>query len=186
MKKGEPIVASGAALFLDRDGVINRRTPGDYVKNLDEFVLEPGAIEAIVFLNKIFARTFVVTNQAGIGKGRMSAGQLDEVHFFLEKKVAEAGGRLDKIYHCPHRPDENCACRKPQTGMAERAKRDFFDIFLEKSWMVGDSASDIELGQRLGMTTVHITGKPEDYEKIESLRPDFQFEKLADFAQFFK
>ena len=184
MKKGMPEIAAGAALFLDRDGVINHRRPGDYVRNLGEFELVPGAIGAIVFLGKKFARTFVVTNQAGIGKGRMTAGQLAEVHFFLEKKVSGAGGQLDQVYHCPHLPAENCGCRKPQPGMAERAKLDFPEIVLEKSWMVGDSASDIEFGQRLGMTTVHIASKPEDFDKIEILGPDFRFGTLADFADF--
>lgn len=172
------------SLFLDRDGVLNRRLPGDYVKHPDEFVPEAGAMEALSLLKEDFSRIVVVTNQAGIGKGLMSESDLAAVHQKLEALVHTAGGRIDGIYHCPHRPDAGCDCRKPAVGMALQAQADFPDIDFKQAWIVGDSASDMQLGLALGMKTVLIDGKFEDAEALASLPIDYRFESLLDFAHF--
>jgi D-glycero-D-manno-heptose 1,7-bisphosphate phosphatase len=169
-------------LFLDRDGVINCRKPTDYIRNKSEFVFEKGALEAINQLSFFFEKIIVVTNQQGIGKGFMSEADLAEIHQFLIEKT---GGKIVAALHCPHLKTELCACRKPESGMAFQAKKMFPEIDFQKSWMVGDSASDIEFGQKLGMKTVWIHGKPEDFDKITQLAPDFQFDSLEDFAQNF-
>lgn len=169
-------------LFLDRDGVINRRLPGDYVKSLEKFVFQKGALEALRILAGLFPKIVVVTNQSGIGRGRMTTAQLLDIHAFMKKRVLAEGGRIDRVYHCPHRPDEGCGCRKPGIGMAREAKKDFPEIEFGQSWMVGDSASDIEMGQKLGMKTVWIDGKTEDRARLEQLKPDFRFASLLEFA----
>lgn len=171
-------------LFLDRDGVINRRSPGDYIKHPTEFVPESGALEAIRLLSPYFDRIIVVTNQAGIGKGLMDESDLEAIHNKMIALIAAAGGRVDRVYYCPHLPDAGCTCRKPATGMALAAREDFPDIDFSHSWMVGDSASDIQLGQHLGMKTVLIAGKFEDTEALESLMVDCRFESLLEFAVF--
>ncbi|MBV6442429.1 MAG: D-glycero-alpha-D-manno-heptose-1,7-bisphosphate 7-phosphatase [Saprospiraceae bacterium] len=172
------------ALFLDRDGVINERTPGDYVRTPEMFVPSEGMEEAMRLLSGYFGRIVVVTNQAGIGKGLMTEEDLRAVHQKMFDLVQEAGGRVDRVYHCPHTKDAGCRCRKPATGMAWQALVDFPDIDFANTWLVGDSASDIRLGQALGMHTALITGKTEEAEELASMKIDFQFDSLLHFARF--
>ena len=171
-------------LFLDRDGVLNVRTPGDYVKTPAEWIPVPGLEEAMQQLSDLFGRIIVVTNQAGIGRGLMTETDLSAVHQKMIETIQRAGGRLDAIYHCPHRSDAGCDCRKPATGMALRAKVDFPDIDFTNSWMVGDSISDMELGLRLGMRTVLIHGKAEESARLAGLPLDFRFDSLVEFARY--
>jgi len=171
-------------LFLDRDGVINARTPGDYVRTPDAFVPTEGLGEAMRLLAAHFRRIVVVTNQAGIGRGLMTEQDLAAVHQKMFDIAASAGGRIDRAYHCPHARDAGCRCRKPATGLAWLALADFPDIDFENAWMVGDSASDIEFGQALGMRTALITGKFEELEQLAGMRVDFYFDSLLEFARF--
>jgi histidinol-phosphate phosphatase family protein len=166
-------------LFLDRDGVINEREEDDYVKKVDDFSFVPGSIKAIEKLSNIFGRIVVVTNQAGIGKGVMTVKQLNEVHRHMLKTIDLLDGRIDKIYHCPDKPDSKSPNRKPETGMAMQAKADFPEIEFSRSVIVGDSISDMEFGGRLGMLKVFIEGKGEDPSVA---KPDFQFKSLKEFA----
>lgn len=168
-------------LFLDRDGVINQRLPNDYVKNWDEFDFIPGSIKAIENLSSIFGRIVVVTNQAGIGKGLMTEDDLRNIHRMLLKTVNLLDGRIDKIYHASAIPSAGSYLRKPNSGMALLAKEDFPEIDFTQSVIVGDSISDMEFGDRLGMVKVFIDGKDEDPTEIN---PDYCFESLFDFAKF--
>ena len=171
-------------LFLDRDGVINRRMPGEYVKYTDEFIPEPGMPEALRLLSGLFGRIVVVTNQAGIGKGVMDESDLDRVHRKMFEIVQAGGGRIDRVYYCPHRPDAGCDCRKPATGMAFQAKADFPDLDFSRAWIVGDSVADMKFGLALGMKTVLITGKAEEAGLLETMEIDYRFGSLLDFARF--
>lgn len=143
-------------LFLDRDGVLNRRIPDGYVRHVDELELLDGVVEAVVRLSALAQRVVVVTNQAGVGKGLMTAEALREVHRALVERLVQAGGRVDAVLHCPHRVDEACACRKPAPGMAWEAARRFPDIDLQRSVMVGDSVSDCQFALAAGMRAVFI------------------------------
>lgn len=173
-----------SALFLDRDGVLNVRPPDDYVRTPADFHPAPGAAEAVALLTGHFARIVVVTNQAGVGKGLMTEQDLAGIHGLLLEQVAKAGGHIDAIYHCPHRREEGCDCRKPAVGMAKQAQAQFPEIDFTQSWMVGDSASDMVFGQTLGMQTVLITGKFEEAELLAEMDIDFRFDALLDFARF--
>lgn len=144
-------------LFLDRDGVINRRLVDDYVKSWDTFAFLPDVPEAIAHFSDQFGRIVIVTNQQGIGKGLMAEINLQDTHYQMVVEVEKAGGRIDKVYFCPHHRQDNCACRKPRIGMAEQAKRDFPEIDFAKSIMIGDTPSDIEFGKRAGMRTVFVS-----------------------------
>ena len=169
-------------LFLDRDGVINRRLVGTYVTNPNDFEFMEGSLEAIKILSNIFGRVVVVTNQAGIGKGIMTETQLSLVHNKMLGQIRASGGRIDEAYHAPDVPNKASDMRKPGSGMAHKAKSDFPEIDFERSVMVGDSDSDIAFGNRLGMTTVFIEGKNE--EKAPSVNePNFSFESLLVFAE---
>lgn len=171
-------------LFLDRDGVLNVRTPGDYVKTPDEWIPVPGLEEAMRQLSLRFGRIFVVTNQAGIGRGLMTEADLAAVHRKMTEIIAPSGAHIDAIYHCPHRSDAGCDCRKPGTGMALRAKVVFPDVDFTHSWMVGDSVADMEMAFRLGMRSVLIAGKMEESEQLAAMPVDFRFASLLDFAHF--
>ena len=109
-------------LFLDRDGIINRLRPGDYVKSWDEFEFLPGALNALTKCNAMFRRILVVTNQRGVGKGLMTRQALDEIHRRMLQTIAAHGGRIDKIYCCTGL-SENDPCRKPNIGMALQAQK---------------------------------------------------------------
>lgn len=168
-------------LFLDRDGVINEKLDNDYVKNIDEFKFIKGAKEAIAYFNSLFNRTVIVTNQQGIGKGIMTEDDLQVVHDFMQTEIEQVGGKLDNIYYCPKLAAENASCRKPNTGMAEWAKKDFPEIDFSKSMMVGDSLTDIEMGKRLGMKTVYLVNDGNNPEGA-----DFVLKSLLELEQFLK
>jgi D-glycero-D-manno-heptose 1,7-bisphosphate phosphatase len=169
-------------LFLDRDGVINVRISGDYIKNREGFIFEKGALEALVLLSKMFQPIIVVTNQAGIAKGRMSIEAVQDIHAYMQEEVEKVGGRIDAIYFCPHFANADCNCRKPKIGMALEAQKDFPDVSFSEAWMVGDSASDMRFGQHLDMKTALITGKFEEKEVLERMDVTERFESLLDFS----
>ncbi len=172
-------------LFLDRDGVVNVRTPNDYVKTPDTWVPAEGLDEALRILSVHFQQIIVVTNQAGIGKGLMTEADLAAVHAKMFAVAAAAGGRIDRAYYCPHRSTAGCSCRKPATGMAWLALVDFPDIDFTNSWIAGDSVSDMRFGQTLGMRTALIAGKREEATTLAAMPVDFRFDSLLAFARFF-
>jgi len=148
-------------IFLDRDGVINEKMPeGSYVRSWQEFHLLPGVADALAELNRAGLRVIVVSNQRGISLGKYTAGDVDAIHAELQKVLQASGAHVDAFYFCPHDKKE-CNCRKPLPGMFEQARRAFPEIRAEESAMIGDSLSDIEFGQRLGMSTIFIEGNAE-------------------------
>jgi D-glycero-D-manno-heptose 1,7-bisphosphate phosphatase len=142
-------------VFLDRDGVINRRLPGDYVKSWAEFEFLPRAKEALALLTAANLRLIVITNQRGIARGLMTEDDLRAVHERMLAELREAGAHISAVYHCPHDRDA-CECRKPKTGLLLAAQRDFPEIDFARSVVVGDAPSDIEAGKRLGCRTVFV------------------------------
>jgi histidinol-phosphate phosphatase family protein len=149
-------------LFLDRDGVINQKIDDDYVRNPTQFVFIKNATKAIAAFGQVFGRIVVVTNQQGIGKGLMSEQDLHTIHEKMLRSVKKAGGRIDNVYFSPNLKSENAPTRKPNTGMALLAQQDFTEIDFQQSMMIGDSASDMEFGMRLGMKTVFISNQKTD------------------------
>ncbi len=145
-------------VFLDRDGVLNRKAPsGKYITCLEDFEVLPGVGEAVAALNRSGRKVFVVTNQRGVALGLYSLSDLDRMHDKLRAVLAEQGAHLDAIYVCPHDCGQ-CACRKPQIGLIEQAFVDFPASRPENSLIAGDSLRDIEAGLRAGLTTVFIHG----------------------------
>lgn len=145
------------SLFLDRDGVINRRIVDGYVTSWDKFEFLPGVIEALTILSASFSKVFVVSNQQGIGKGIMTEEALQRIHTQMMNEIGQGGGRIDKIYYSPFLKSENSVLRKPNVGMALKARREFPGIRFSQSVMVGDSISDMAFGKKLGMITVFIS-----------------------------
>lgn len=169
-------------LFLDRDGVINRRIPDRYVTSIDEFMPLPGVIQCIANLTQLFRRTVVVTNQQGVGKGEMTERDLTIIHDYLREQISGHGGYLDAIYYCPDLASVNSKRRKPAPGMAYEAQQDFPEIDFDKSVMIGDSLSDMEFGLRLGMRTVLVIGKHEEERALEDIDVDLRVRSLSSFC----
>jgi D-glycero-D-manno-heptose 1,7-bisphosphate phosphatase len=144
------------ALFLDRDGVINQENPEGYILSWADFKFMPGVPESIHLLRGCFGRIIVVSNQKCVGKGLLSAENLERIHFRMMNELAKAGGNIDQVYFCPDTGQES-PCRKPNTGMGLRACGDFPDIKLPKSVVIGNNLSDMDFGKRLGMTTCFLT-----------------------------
>ncbi len=143
-------------LFLDRDGVINVKLEGKYVQNFSEFEFISGSLSAISKLSQLFFRIIIITNQQGIGKGIMTQFDLNTLHFKMQQKIEYYGGRIDKIYYCPHLESDNCLCRKPKPGMIKNAIIDFPEIKIDHSYLVGDSDSDIEAGRIMQLKTIKV------------------------------
>ncbi|MGM0600844.1 MAG: D-glycero-alpha-D-manno-heptose-1,7-bisphosphate 7-phosphatase [Candidatus Rifleibacteriota bacterium] len=152
------------AIFLDRDGTLNP-DPG-YISDPDDFELFPGAAEALKKLKDAGYLLILITNQSGIARALISREQLEAVHEKLKRKLAESGVSLDAIYYCPHHPDfpdkegvSVCNCRKPAPGLIDQALRDFA-IDREKSFMIGDKASDIKLAFNADLAPLLIAQEP--------------------------
>jgi histidinol-phosphate phosphatase family protein len=145
-------------LFLDRDGVINKKIENDYVRTWQNFEFITGSLEAIRGLRGLFDRIFIVTNQRGVGKGVMTELHLKDIHDRMLRQITESAVNIDGIYSCVDIFEES-SCRKPNTGMALLAQRDFPEVDFSMSIVVGDSITDMEFGKRLGMKTVFIGTK---------------------------
>jgi D-glycero-D-manno-heptose 1,7-bisphosphate phosphatase len=146
-------------VFLDRDGVLNRKMPeGAYVTDWAQFQWLTGADEAITRMNRAGVTVILVTNQRGIALGLYTHAQLEHIHANLQRHLARQGARLDAIYYCPHNHGE-CHCRKPDVGLFEQAMQQFPQANAHNSVVIGDSLSDIQAGRRLGMKTVFIQGE---------------------------
>ncbi|MFY7860720.1 MAG: D-glycero-alpha-D-manno-heptose-1,7-bisphosphate 7-phosphatase, partial [Chitinophagales bacterium] len=165
------------SLFLDRDGVLNRHIPNDYVRVPEDFHWIDGSAEAVGKLRNLFRRIFVVTNQQGIAKNLMSELNLEQIHWKLADAIEQFGGKLDAIYYCPFLKEMNSPLRKPEIGMALQAKKDFPEIDLSKSIIVGDMITDMEFGQKAGMLCINVGST---ITKKETLK----FENLRAFANF--
>lgn len=136
-----PLKHPPAAVFLDRDGVINYNRE-DYVKSWEEFEFLPGSLEALRLLAALRVPLLIVTNQSAVGRARLTLAGLETIHQRMLSAIRQAGGRIDAIYLCPHAPAAACRCRKPSPQMLLRAAQDW-RIDLARSIFIGDSAGDL-------------------------------------------
>jgi histidinol-phosphate phosphatase family protein len=156
------------AVFLDRDGVICRNLDR-HVKSWDDFHFLPLAREAVARLTEAGLTVVVVTNQAIINRGIVSAAVVDDIHRGMIAAVAAHGGRIARVYCCPHRPDEQCGCRKPQPGLLRQAISDL-GIVPEDSYLVGDALTDILAAQAVGLKPYLVLSGRGRHQYLESLR----------------
>ena len=172
------------AIFLDRDGVINKEV--NYLSNPDDFEFIEGSIEALKILKRKGYLLIVITNQAGIAKGFFTEETLKEIHDKMNRILRQYDIVLDDIFYCPHHPEFTgpCTCRKPKPGMILRAKEKY-DINLKDSFMVGDTLNDIQTGiDACCRTALVLTGYGEDeQQKIGSVTPNLIFKNLLEFAK---
>jgi D-glycero-D-manno-heptose 1,7-bisphosphate phosphatase len=159
----QPVKASFHSIqyvFLDRDGVINRKPPeGAYISHWSGFHFLPGAESAIATLNRSGRRAIVVSNQRGIALGRYTSADVEALHGQLQEHLAAHGAHIDAFYYCPHDKDQ-CDCRKPGPGLFRQAFRDFPGASAANSLLIGDSLSDIQAAASLGMPSIFIQGDP--------------------------
>ncbi len=165
------------AIFLDRDGVICRNRD-DYVKSWEEFVFLPGVKQALRQLAALNWPIVVISNQSAIGRGLVSRRTVELIHYQMKAEIVKAGGRLDAIYYCPHVPEDNCPCRKPNPGMFLSATN-IWDIDLARSVFVGDALTDIWAAARAGIQRRYLvlTGRGR-----EALRQARQLSDVPDFV----
>lgn len=148
-------------LFLDRDGVINYEKEKDYIHSWDEFRFYEGVKEAMKIFATVFNRIIVVTNQKGVGKGLTKLEDLHTIHANMRKEIELAGGRVDTVFYCSDLED-NSPFRKPNPGMGLAAAKEFPEINLNKTIMIGNTLSDMEFGKNLGAFTIFLpTTRPE-------------------------
>lgn len=144
------------ALFLDRDGVINTRLIGEYVRHPHEFTLIPGIVPLLQRAHTLGYQLIVITNQQGVGKGLMTRDDLDRVHQHMQTLLREVGSPvIDAIYVCCDLADTGSTHRKPAPGMLLDAMRDY-QIDASQSWFVGDSLTDAQAGKAAGVRTALI------------------------------
>ena len=146
------MIKENKAIFLDRDGVINRKRD-DYVKSVNELEIFPEIGESIWKLKKLGFLIIVITNQSAINRGIITNQELEKIHMAIQRDLEKKHCNIDKFYFCPHRPDENCNCRKPKSGLILRAIEDFA-INTSNSWMIGDCMTDIQAGEKVGCKTI--------------------------------
>ncbi len=139
------------AVFLDRDGTLNEDS--GYVTSPEQLVLFPGVPEALARLNDIGVQVILVTNQSAIGRGFMTADDFQLIHQKLVDLLQVHDGSIDAVYYCPHHPNEDCACRKPNIAMIQQAAVDF-SLDLSRCYFVGDKWSDLEAASRVGASGV--------------------------------
>jgi heptosyltransferase II len=176
----DPLPLRGVTVFLDRDGTLNRDT--GYIKAPDELTLLPGVGAALARLKQAGARLVVVTNQSGLGRGYFGGKDLEAIHAKLRMLLAGELVTLDGIYFCPHHPDDRCNCRKPAPGMIYRAVAEL-RIDLDRAYVIGDSARDIELAKQVGARGLLVLTGPSGKETLadltrRQLMPDYVAEAL--------
>lgn len=170
------------AVFLDRDGTINIEK--HYLYRTEDFEFIEGVPEAIALLRQRGYLAIVVTNQAGVARGMYTERQVDELHRYINGELRKRDTQIDGFYYCPHHPTAGigkyrvkCNCRKPETGLLERACRDF-GIEKDGSWVVGDKSGDIESGKRFGLKTILVrtgygrTLEEEGYREADYIADD--------------
>ena len=167
--------AAGKVVILDRDGTIVRDC--GYLSDPDGLEFLPGAANGLRSLHQQGSRLVVISNQSGVGRGLFPLERLHEMNARLEEMVQMIGARIERIYFCPHRPEENCRCRKPQTELLERAAMELgFDP--TQSVVIGDKGSDVEFGRRAGALTLLI-GNRSAPDQLPPVSPDYLVEDLC-------
>jgi D-glycero-D-manno-heptose 1,7-bisphosphate phosphatase len=175
----------GKVVLLDRDGVINADQPG-YITAWEQFTFLPGSKSALRTLKEQGYRAHIVSNQSAVGRGLMAEETLDEITARMLLDIRCAGGEIKSVHYCPHRPEDNCGCRKPRAGLL-REVAGKFGVDLTKAWLVGDKLTDVQAGKVVGCRTILVkSGVLPEADRVRPGRPDtpdFIGEDLLDAVQ---
>lgn len=165
------------AVFLDRDGVIIEETGYGY--KIEDLKLIKNAVEGLKLLKDY--RLFIITNQSGIGKGIYKIKDFIKYNNYLLKELKKRNISIEKTYYCPHKPEDNCSCRKPKAKFLKSAEKEF-NLDIKKSFTIGDKKIDVELGKNAGCKSVLVlTGYGAKSQK--SSKPDYTAKDLLDAAK---
>lgn len=171
-------------VLIDRDGTIN--VERHYLSSPEQIELFPETVAGIKLLRILGFKIAVVTNQSAIGRGIFEIERLGEIHDHLHEVLAKENVEVDAIYFCPHIPDDNCQCRKPQIEMATKAAA-MFDSILSESFVIGDNVCDIELGKNINATTILVkTGYGKRVLEEKKTTPDYVVGNLLEAAELIK
>lgn len=176
-------------IFLDRDGVINKFPgKGEYVKKWSEFQFLSGVFPSLRRLKEAGWRIFVISNQSGIGKGLYSQEELNSITQNMLCILKKEGIELDGTYFCPHKKEDACQCRKPNTGLLIRALYDarINKEMIDRSYFIGDSRRDMLAGKKFGCVTILVLGGEEEIEGIQAWgeKPDFIARDLEEASEY--
>jgi D-glycero-D-manno-heptose 1,7-bisphosphate phosphatase len=162
------------AIFLDRDGVIIENRPA-YVQTWEDVSIFPQALQALARASRTHYRIVIVTNQSGIGRGIISPTVAEDINRRLVEQISQAGGRVDRIYVCPHAPFDECDCRKPRPGLILQAAADL-SLDLRQSVLIGDALSDLQAGLAAGIQHLILvrTGRGASQELLLKADPAWQ------------
>ena len=141
-------------VFLDRDGVINKER-SDYIKSISELEIFPNVAKNIELLKNAGFLVVVITNQSAINRGLITHEMVNQIHSSIQNYLKANGTCVDGFFYCPHKPDENCNCRKPKSGLLNKAILEL-NIDVNSSWMIGDNDSDIEASTSIGCKAIKI------------------------------
>ncbi|MFH1613320.1 MAG: HAD family hydrolase [bacterium] len=167
------------AIFLDRDGTLI--VEKQYLSDLKKLRFIKGSKKAISIFKKNNFLCFVISNQSGINRGFLTELTLEKIHSEIKKRLLKEKTFLDGIYYCPHHPNENCLCRKPNTGLIKKICKKF-NISFKNSFIIGDKASDIELGEKIGCKTILVlTGYGK--KNMGKTKPNYIASNLLEAAQ---
>lgn len=169
------------AIFIDRDGVINKEI--SYLHEPEKFEFLPNVLEGMKKMQGMGFKIVVVTNQAGIGLGYFTKEDFYKVNRVMLKGVSKAGIMIDKIYFCPHGINDDCDCRKPKPGMLLRGKQEL-NLDMKNSYMIGDMTSDIKAGENAGTKTILVKTGYGGKDGGDAIKSDYVAEDLLDAAEF--
>ncbi len=174
------------AIFLDRDGTINKEI--NYLYRPEDFMFINGTVEAIRIFHELGYIVIVITNQAGVAKGYYTENDIMILHNYIDKLLANSDTYIDKYYYCPHHIDGiintykiKCDCRKPSTGMIDKAVADY-NINLKNSIIIGDKEIDIEVGKKAGISKCVLVRSGHNINESET-KADCIYDNIYDFAQ---
>ena len=172
------------AIFLDRDGVINKDKC--YVYKIKDFEFEKNALQGLKLINFKKYLVFIICNQAGIAKGHYTEEDFEKFDQWMKKFLFKKGIKITKTYYCPHHPKakisryrKKCNCRKPEIGLLLKAKGEF-NVNLKKSYLIGDKTSDILTGEKAGCKTILIKTGYGGKDKLFSVKPDYIAKNLLE------
>ena len=165
------------AVFLDRDGIIVEDK--GFIHMLEDFKLIKNAVEGLKLLKNY--KLFIVTNQSGIGRGHYKTEDFLKFNNHLINVLKKHNINIERTYYCPHKPEDNCNCRKPKTKFLDDAAKEF-DVDLKSSFVIGDRKSDFEMGRSAGCKTIHVlTGRGANFRN--EFKPDYVAKDLLDAAK---
>ena len=165
------------AIFIDRDGVINKEK--NYLHKKEDFEMEDKALLGMKSIDFNKYLVFIISNQSGIGRGYYSQEDFKKFDSWLCGFLKKKGINISKTYYCPHRPEEKCSCRKPKIGLLLKAKQDF-NVDLKNSYLIGDKTSDILAGKRAGCKTILVKTGYQGKDKLFSVKADFTADNLLE------